>query len=187
MLFEYIKNKSIAIIGNSQSLYDNNWFDQINKYDIVVRMNFGISLKSDQMIKTTKRCEIYAENQDAICLRNYDKYNTLDLPKYKILVSHYSRHIDNIDVDYVLSDEYLDRYKIELGRKPSTGYRLIRLFIDFGNFKQLGIFGFDFFSTPNFFNPKLNHSAHDPDREQYMLFGYINDDSKIIYYNPKEN
>lgn len=185
MIRKLTDNKSIAIIGNAQSLFDNNWSELINKYDVILRMNFGIYLNQEQIEKTTNRCDIYTENRNLTCLSNWDKYNKLQEPKLKVLTSPYaSKKKDHLGIDWFLPNEYIHKYKKELNNfNPTTGYRNIRLFIDLDNFIELGIFGFDFFATHNFFSKDSKTNTHNLNLEKDKLLKFFEKDSRIKYYN----
>lgn len=128
-------DKNIAIIGNAESLLQQNYSQEIDKNDIVCRINRGIPIFPQQGKKFN--CLFYTNEN---------------------LISDLIKSIpDNV---YMINTSIIDnnlkstlKQKLNLitkKQKPSTGFLIISYVITFVP-KQINIFGFDWKKTRTFY------------------------------------
>ena len=180
---DLIKGKSVAIVGNAESIY--NTYNKIDSHDVVIRSNYGYP-RAGTYRHTGRRTDIvlfcykFSTNTD---MNIYKKFN----PQYVVSLDHLA---DNKGIDnYVIyPDEYINdiRNKVFKSAKDphaSTGLNSLDMCMRLGGYKDITLYGFDFFQTKDWStggNGKRKSVVHDFNIEQL----YIMD---IIRYNENIN
>jgi hypothetical protein len=168
----YLKDKQICLLGNARSILNNP--KDIDKYEIIIRMNRGIpkgkekyiGSRTDVLCTSTKNTlyEIHQFNPMFIIWMTKDQ--NLKNP----MIDYY---IQNPPEDWQeLKDSYPDKYL------PSTGCIVINFLLKHVEFKSLTLMGYDFFCTGTFYHNLKNQSWHPAEFEEYfikdMIFPYKN-------------
>jgi hypothetical protein len=168
-----IDNKSIAIVGNAESLFKYNFGIEIDKHDTVIRINrsasicFGNKYRSIQKThgtKTTIWVFSFADTMKSAIQKNYDKANHLIQmnPSSKNRIE-YSFDFECISADDILKlKEKLNKLndKSELHYAPSTGLRTLDYVSKFSP-KEVNVYGFDWKKTPTFYDIKKETQQHE--------------------------
>lgn len=181
---EIIKDKKVAIIGNAQAFYEYEWQEELEQYDVIVRINAGICLTEEQKERTTDRCDIYFDRCSASYATKLDEVNTCETPK--LIVVNGSRK--RVQLDYMtLPQAFINRCQREVAGIPTMGYRVFRLLQKIGTFSELALFGFDFFNTPDFYDGKTHilkdrNITHKPEKEKLLIFEQIKQDERLKFY-----
>lgn len=179
--YQYLSNKSVAIIGNAQSLFDWDWSEEINKYDVVVRMNKGTNLTPEQLKKTTNRCDVYCASGFG-CIT--DGKWTTNYPLYNIWMTTYSRNRAPKNFLFYPTCWWTELY-VSLGEfRPTTGFMVIDM-IRRTDPCNIGVFGFDFWETKTFYNQEVwTPKSYTPTEKDKILEMFKND-NRFHHYTGK--
>lgn len=168
-LKEFIKGKSIAIVGNSESIFNKQNGQEIDNHDIVIRFNRGfIKNKLSQGTKTDLlflACTLTPQE--------IKKYNA----KYTVRRSIYSHSI--CDFELRKDDKFIFAQEANINCKnnnisksqASTGFLAIQFCLS-SDVKNIDLYGFDFFKTVTFYNPKGYKTMHNGDKEADKVLEY---------------
>jgi hypothetical protein len=160
-----LNNKSVAIIGNANSLLSQNYADDIDRHDIVCRINRGVPLYTEQ---GTKFNILFYSNDNLIA----DLKNHIPDTVCKI-------HTNMIDPEFTK----ILKKKLELKtkkEKPSTGLLVISYIISL-NPKQISLFGFDWKKTKTFYEEtfynksNIDWKSHSFEKEKQLILHEYND------------
>jgi len=190
-LKDYCSGKSVILVGNAKDIIKEQYGEQIDSYDIVVRMNHGhpipkyapnmgikYNIWSHGFLSHKKQMKEYSAiknkidfhietNEQKLCKRIFDKKAFL-IPKkwYKA--------------------EYEKKFK---AKEMSTGLNTAFFFIKWvKTMREVSIVGFDFLRTTNV----VLHSAparkfHDTEREEEQMILLLTQSGKYIPFNDKYN
>lgn len=155
---EYIRGKSVAIVGNAKSLFKHRYGKKIDTHEVVIRFNRGfIHKKISQGSKTTVlllACEPTPEE--------ISSYNA------KFVCNRSSRYKNK---GYTLSSQERLELRRKLGAQPSTGFMAIDICLYFGATK-IDLFGFDWGQTQTFYNPSDYKTLHNYPSEEEIIKNY---------------
>lgn len=167
-LKQFLKNKSVAIVGNSSSILEKQQGLEIDEHDIVIRFNRGFPYVAPLSLGTHTDILFLActlTNQELAM------YNA----KYTVRRSKLCHNICTFNIDR------LDRARIsqQPGKlikpghrsQPSTGFVAIN-FVLTCDYKKLDVYGFDFFKTPTYYNPKGYQTLHNGNKEGEKVLEY---------------
>jgi hypothetical protein len=172
---KYFENKTIAVVGNAESIFEKNFGNDIDSHDIVVRFNKGyIKNENSQGRKT----DIWASSLyiDEINLKKIFpdiKYVIWLSPKLSLIKKYSFKFFRKMTI-YPLYKWYSLYNKIARNR-PTSGAMLLDYLIKSTKYKKIDIYGFDFFKTNTFYNElkleqlksKTPHNFFD--EKQYIL------------------
>lgn len=151
----YIKGKSVAIVGNAKSIFDGKKGKEIDAHDLVVRFNRGFV--TDQKAQGSKTHILLVA-----CELNLD-----EKASYKAWFS-INRSKNTRCGDLTISDRPRHRLRALVGKQPTTGLMAIDLCCEAGA-KSIDLYGFDFEKTPTFYNPEGYQTPHDYDTEEKIV------------------
>lgn len=159
LLMDDLRGKSIAIVGNSQSLLLDTHGQDIDSHDIVVRMNMGFP--SDPVAQG-RRFDVWCFSTIGMARQA----TSLPPAKHAVWMSPKSR--DEFDGSvpccfYPL--ECWDALQAHLGSRPSVGAMTIDL-VSRAVPGAVSIFGFDFKRTETFYNKSTAVGPHDYQAEE---------------------
>jgi len=137
-----INKKTIAIIGNANSLINSSFGEEIEKNDIVIRLNDG---KKPSNMSHGQRTDILAVSKKItkdqltnICPKILI-WMTPKIKRLSLEMANYS--------EFILYDKkYVDRLADKLGSRPSTGVMVIDM-VEKLNPRIINLYGFDFFES----------------------------------------
>lgn len=159
MLKEYLKGKSVAIVGNSEKILRQKHGEEIESHDIVIRFNKGYpSRKPEALGQRTDLLFL------ACTLSDYElkQFNA----KYLIRRSKLCQNI----CDYKISTS--DRTSLkQILAQASTGFIAINFALS-ANAKQIDLYGFDFFKKATYYNPKGYQPLHNGNAEEEKVLEY---------------
>lgn len=130
----------INVVGNAESLLSKNYGTKIDEYP-VIRMNWGINIVDSN--SQGHRTDYLATFDDALISKHRTQVKIIlliDRSKSKLLLAKYS----NSDVIYTCN-----HLKDLVNAIPSTGFKLLHMLSLFDI--HVNIFGFDFKSTPAYY------------------------------------
>lgn len=162
-----ICNKSVAIVGNAQSIYSKKNGAKIDSHEVVIRFNRGfISDKEAQGSRTDilfLACELTPEE--------LAQFNA------KYTINRSSRTKCGM---ITLNDDWRKWYRKRFDNYPSTGLMAIAVCRDC-EAKKIDLYGFDFWDTPTYYNPKGYITKHNYENEKKIA--HILASNKIITIN----
>ena len=153
-ILEYIKGKSVAIVGNASSIFDKNYGKEIDDHDIVIRFNRGFITKPESQGSKT----------DIVILAT--ELNIDEKASYKAWF-YVNRSRNTQSGDYTIGNAMRARLKSWLGKQPSSGFMAIDICRE-AKVKSIDIYGFDK-NVPTFYNPDGYITQHDYDKEQEII------------------
>lgn len=171
-----IYNKSVAIVGNAQSIFDYEYGNIIDSYDIVCRFNKGKILNPNNQGSKT---DIWM-----VADPSFLNLNIFSKAKIKI-VRVFNRNMFNVGL-YKNCFANNDRVTKELRKllnntNPSSGFCMIDICIKALCQLPIGIFGFDGLSSPTFYNSPNYKSKHKMNIEYEIIKQYQNQGKVKIY------
>ena len=151
----FIKDKTVAIVGNAKSIFDKVNGKKIDAHDVVIRFNRGfISNQKSQGAKTDillLACEL----------------NIDEKASYKAFY-YVNRSKSTQCGDLTINNRMRARLRAWIGKQPSTGFMAIDLCREAGAAK-IDLYGFDFEKTPTFYNPADYVTQHDYASEEAIV------------------
>lgn len=158
-VLDYIKGKSVAIVGNAKSIFGKLQGDEIDSHDVIIRFNKGF-LYEPKSQGTRTDIVILA------CLIREDER----LGYHAKYVINRSRSYQN-PANFTISNEDRQQLRDMLGSQPSTGFMAIDL-CRYAEAKSIDLYGFDFEATPTFYNPYGYKTQHDYSEEKKRVLEF---------------
>ena len=167
---EFFNDKSVAIIGNAQSLFDHELGNEIDSHDIVIRMNSGMIQKSiSQGSKTTIWASSFPLKENVVNNEFNPKYIFWITPKLSVKPLYsISFHKKMFMLPFNVWEEL---FKNLDETRPTTGLSIIYFLLEHCNPKNVDLYGFDFFETKSFYLEKIRtDTPHNFSKEkEYVL------------------
>lgn len=180
VLSNLLIDKSIAIVGNAQSLFDKTNGQLIDSHDIVCRINKGIQIKNN--VSQGTRTDIWAYG-DFTLIRDYWwlRHNEYTIHLSKNKRPEYYEHVNKkISHGFNKTDFYTPIKLLETISEygiidPSSGLILIWMIMQY-NIKDITLFGFDWKATPTWCNNEYDNSlvcVHTWELEQQFIHNLL--------------
>jgi len=152
---EYIQDKTVAIVGNAKSLFDQHYGQEIDGHDVIIRFNRGFVTKPES--QGTKTDIVFLATELTV-----DEKLT-----YKAMF--YINRSANTKCGNITINN-LDRAKLKnkIGAQPSTGFMAIDICRQ-AEAKSIDLYGFDFEATPTFYNPEGYQTKHNYAKEKELV------------------
>lgn len=154
---DFCKDKRIALVGNSSSILGKRLGKQIDEHDIIIRMNHAVRFIDKYSLDTGKKTDIYdcevsvINHVLSLCKEANAKFN-MRLIRWgdpnttaneNILVHSVKKmYLGDHAVHRKLKQEHFSE-----DFKPSTGAAVLNFLINHIEFKNINLYGFDFFKT----------------------------------------
>ena len=158
--FEILENefqdKSVAVVGNAQSLFEYNYGHIIDNNDLVIRINLGF-LADNPISHGVKTDWLIFNNYNF--LKKYSNifnhpcnFHLLEIYNLDFIYNNNASQIDNFSkLSRTIPIECCEKFQFKRDKKPSTGLCIIYM-LSLLNTKQVSIFGFDFKKTITWYN-----------------------------------
>lgn len=154
-----VKNKSVAIVGNSSKILEKTKGAEIDNHDIVIRFNKGFPSRKPEALGT--RTDILFL---ACTLTNNELNEFADA--YTVRRSKLCQNVCNFDLTAQ------DRRQLKQGgAQPSTGFVAINFALSAGA-KSIDLYGFDFFKSPTYYNEPNYKTLHNGFAEAHKVLEY---------------
>ena len=164
----HIRGMQVALVGNAQSLLTTQFGSHIDSMDWVVRMNHGVILQPICQGRRTDVLAMSCRMPEADLLRQFNPPVIFWMTPRWWHIEPYSRDIMRRVSFYPRRDwQRLSREMLH-GHRPSTGFMTAQLLLQLGA-KEVHLFGFDFGSTPTFYNAPNYQTPHDYAAEARQL------------------
>lgn len=165
-----VSGKSIAIVGNAKSLLETHYGEQIETYDIIIRLNKGFVTQPIAQGTRTDMVGLTPELSEDETIANFEpSYFLMLIPKmrhYKLFSRDAVRDTLFYNYRYWLADRNL------IGRRPSSGFMAISWMVRLSQAKSITLYGFDFGATPTYYNPEGYKTPHNYDREREIVLDW---------------
>lgn len=174
-LANFMRGKSVAVVGNSSSILTKNQGAEIDKHDVVIRFNRGFPSEAVGY-KTTAlflACTLTDEE-----LKQFNAKVTVRRPnlcqnKCDLSLSSTDRtRFAQVPCEYrrITRPGHLSQ--------ASTGYLAIQFALS-TECSGIDLYGFDFFKNPTYYNPAGYQTLHNGDKEgekvlEYAKYGLVN-------------
>lgn len=160
-LKKMLKNKKVAIVGNSSKILTENNGAEIDAHDIIIRFNRGFTKGKENALG--KRTDLLFL---ATTLTNADYEKFAEIPTYTIKRSNLCQNACNFNLSR------LDREILKQGTaQASTGFIAINYALSCGC-ASIDLYGFDFFKLPTYYNPEGYKTLHDGESEETKVLEY---------------
>jgi hypothetical protein len=193
---EWFNQKSVAVVGNAKSIFNNNYGSLIDSHDIVCRINQGAVIVNEK--SQGKKIDIFAFSG----LKKFKNLIT-DIGIDKNLFTSARKHnevseIKNITVyplewrnQLKINLISLDKSFVDTGyplpgekgeiKKPSSGICLLDYISKF-NQTSVSVFGFDWKASPTYYNQGGYNSSHDWKYEKEYCLEYFQKTLNFKFY-----
>ena len=173
----YLKDKQICLLGNARSIL--NAPKDIDKYEIIIRMNRGIPNDKEKYIGTRTDVLCTSTRNDTYELRKFNAKYVIWMTKcQKLLGSGIYNYIQNPPSDWqTLKDKY------PTDKLPSTGCIVINFLLRHIQFKTLTIYGFDFFKTGTHYHNMINQTWHPGEFERQLIMTMLSNRPNVELIN----
>jgi len=196
-LNEMLKDKKVIIVGNAGYLQGKNNGALIDSFDIVVRMNFGITniIKEDFGSKTDL---LYNYLSDEM-FTNEEYIQDLLKAKVKRIISVYHSYkaisfiniLDNRITHELIDKNFFESIKKTMYKAPQTGTNAITHLL-LSDLKQLNVIGFDYYKSGVYEgyrglygdeakNVKINETDHNINAQIKYLFNLYLRDNRLVF------
>lgn len=146
-LKQIVKNKTVAIVGNSEKILSQKYGAEIESHDIIIRFNKGFPQGKPEALG--KRTDILF----LACTLSNIELNIFNAT-YTVKRSNLCQNVCSFDISKV------DRCSLKQGTaQPSTGFVAINFALS-TECKSIDLYGFDFFKSPTYYNPKDYKTLH---------------------------
>ena len=168
-LKELLKDKSVAIVGNSQSIFSKRSGEEIDNHNIVIRFNRGFV--KDKNCQGSKTDLLFLA-----CTLTPQEINQFNC-KYTIRRSIFSNSRCDFDLKGTDRNQFAqvaNKQSVINGcknSKASTGFLAIQFCLS-TNCKSIDLYGFDFFKSPTYYNPTGYKTMHNGDKESEKVLEY---------------
>ena len=178
-LENYLKNKKIALVGNSKNiLYEKK---NIDEFDIVIRINIPPIKKYYN--KIGKRCDIIMLSNGPVKLLIPNVYNVWFSPNYNFVPFHKKLFYNYQLVHYRF--DWFEELRGILGSNPSTGAQSLHFLIKLLKKPNITLFGFDHNRGNAWYaDLPVQKDSHDWNAEKKYFESLINDN--IRYFQNKK-
>jgi hypothetical protein len=193
---EWFDQKSIAIVGNAQSIFDNSYGSLIDSHDIVCRINQGAIILNEKAqgkkidvfvfgglkkfkhlitdIGIDKNLFISARKQnEALSIKNLTVYPIEWRNQLK-------NNLISLDDSFINTDYNIPGEKGEI-KKPSSGICILDYVSRF-NPNSVSIFGFDWKASPTYYNQGGYNASHDWKYEKEYCLEYFQKKLNYKFY-----
>jgi hypothetical protein len=168
-------DKSVALIGNAQSLFSKKYGEEIDSHDVVVRLN-----KAAMLYTKFDAAESHGTKTDVWMFWNANEYkNFFKNTKAKLMhMGHQSRNMGNrYGIDYMYPEDMYAKLRKIAGEhsNPTTGFMALDYIISCQP-KILNVYGFDWKETPTFTDPDMKKEKfcpHDYETEKAYCMNEI--------------
>lgn len=173
-LQSFLSGKSVAIIGNASSIFNDRLGAEIDAHEVVIRINHGcIKNPVAQGSKTTIWAGSVALNEHEV-----QEYFA---PIYAMWMTPRRRSLPNYSPDFrrklfLHPVEFWEVLQKEVGAlgdrqaRPTTGAMVINLVVKHCKPSRVRLYGFDFFKTKTFYEKRLpKNKPHDFHAEEVWV------------------
>jgi hypothetical protein len=162
-----VEGKTVALVGNAQSLFDGEFGTEIEAAAIVARMNFGAVRCEAHQGRRTDILFFATKMKRAEAMRVFG-CRTFVWASPKRLFIDVRFLVHRKEIAFVpLADA--DRLAVRLGARPSTGLVALHLLLNRLGAGEVRLYGFDWKQTPTFYEDSILRNVHDWEAEAVLV------------------
>jgi len=161
---EFCKGKDICLLGNANSVLNEK--KDIDSFDIVCRMNRGISQGKEAFIGSRTDILFLSTGMSGENIQGSFK------PRFVMWMTECNRLATSWVLENAIQNPSKDWRELQkqLEINPSTGFLALNFFLKRIDFKNLTIYGFDFFKTKTWYNTKIDSGQkHCGQKEEVLI------------------
>lgn len=158
---EAIRGRTVAIVGNAKSLFERKYGEDIDDHEFIVRFNKGF----------ITRPECQGTRTNFLILACPLSKNEIGSYGAEYAANRSASSSYGNKVPFTIGNIERQNMKNYLGAQPSSGFMAVDICLYFGA-KSIDLYGFDFESTPTFYNPKDYKTQHDYSKEKEVMLKY---------------
>jgi hypothetical protein len=165
---QILQNKSVALVGNSQSLFDNNYGFEIDSHDVVIRINRAAMLHThfDAIQTHGKKTTIWG-------VWDSNTFDRKALDNTVAIRVHVGPKPTGSMADYTIPREYISELKkTPRIKNPSSGLILL-YFLTKINVTNVSVYGFDWKKTLTFTDTTKRDGHHTFPLEEKFCMEHI--------------
>jgi hypothetical protein len=193
---EWFDQKSVAIVGNAKSIFDNSYGSLIDSHDIVCRINQGAVILNEKAqgkktdvfvfsgLKKFKNLitDIGIDKNLFISARKQNE--SLSIKNLTVYPIEWRNQLKNnlilLDKSFVNTGHPLPGEKGEI-KKPSSGICTLDYVSKF-NPNSVSVFGFDWKASPTYYNQGGYNTSHDWKYEKEYCLEYFQKQLNYKFY-----
>lgn len=165
-----LAGQSVAVVGNAKSLFAADFGAQIDRHDIIIRLNKGFVQAPAAQGTRTDMVGLTPElSEGEVSAHFAPRHMLMLIPKmrhYRIFGGENVQNTLFYPFRWWLADRNL------IGRRPSSGFMAISWLVRLGVAREIVLYGFDFGQTPTYYNPVGYKTPHNFAREGQIIMGW---------------
>ena len=165
-----LAGQSVAVVGNAKSLFAAELGAQIDRHDIIIRLNKGFVQAPAAQGTRTDMVGLTPElSEGEVSAHFAPRHMLMLIPKmrhYRIFGRENVQNTLFYPFRWWLADRKL------IGRRPSSGFMAISWLVRLGVAREIVLYGFDFGQTPTYYNPVGYKTPHNFAREGQIIMGW---------------
>ena len=165
-----LAGQSVAVVGNAKSLFAAELGAQIDRHDIIIRLNKGfVQVPAAQGTRTDMVGLTPELTEGEVSAHFAPRHMLMLIPKmrhYRIFGRENVQNTLFYPFRWWLADRNL------IGRRPSSGFMAISWLVRLGVAREIVLYGFDFGQTPTYYNPVGYKTPHNFAREGQIIMGW---------------
>jgi len=173
---EFCRDKTNCLLGNADSILRRK--KDIDSFDIIGRMNRGMSKGKEGFIG--KRTDILFLSTH---MSGENIKNSFD-PNFVVWMTACNRLASSWVMKNAIQNpkEDWNALHAKLGINPTTGIMALKFILKHIDFKNLVIYGFDFFTTKTWYNTKIDSGQkHSGEKEEVLFMEMIKNNPKVKF------
>lgn len=162
-----IAGKNVAIVGNAQSLFAKTYGGEIDRNDLVLRLNKGFVLNTAAQGSRTDMVGLTPELSEEETIARFSPDVLLMLiPKMRHYHFWQAQNVRRT-LFYPFRYWFADRQMI--GRRPSSGFMAISWLVRLNAAETITLYGFDFGAKATYYNPEGYRTPHNYPKEAVIV------------------
>jgi len=173
---EFCKGKRICLIGNANSVLNEK--RSIDSFDIVCRMNRGTPCGKERFIGSRTDILFLSTHMSGENIQN--SFN----PRFVVWMTICHRLASSWTLKNAIQNPEEDWNSLydKLSINPTTGMMALNFILKHIDFKELVIYGFDFFTTKTWYNTKVDSGLkHSGEKEKVLFMEMIKDRPNVRF------
>lgn len=142
---EWFENKTVSVVGNAASLLNHSFGNEIDKAEVVVRINRGGYKFPQFPTQMGKKLDVWCMQNIRQNKAHFRKIHMTNCKRIQMDTFDVSPEFSDM-ADYIFSNEQRLDLEKNLTKKASTGLRVLYL-VDKMNPRHVNVYGFDWKQT----------------------------------------
>jgi len=179
VLRDTFNDKTVAVVGNADSLFPLNYGTDIDNHDVVVRINKGALICFDKV--TPEVAKSHGRKTDVWVMARQEIRQVLPKHQGKAGLVIATCPESAPSSNYIVCTDRVSELTEQFGSPPSTGVRLLDLLKDL-NCKTVDVYGFDWKETDTFYERNRKREIHDFAAERDYCLNFLVNKCKFKIY-----